>query len=918
MASSSLDEFVHGHTYSDMVTELIQNEFDAGGTHVELDLAAHHMQVTGNGKIIDQNGWNRLSVMLGTGVAADSDGSTREIPPKHGLIGSKNFGLNSLFLIGDRIDVASGGRHSFKDRFHGAPERPEHDPQTMNRPGVIIHVEYRNKEDGDYDSFTPDLEQQMLDGLVEHFEYCAVKLTQPTSKSGIKTIEVISDRLDRRIVWKQESTPVECPDRSTTAVECTVHVQDGTGADLPNLRLLLKEIEFQESIPIPASLRIPASFKDGEIPKYFQPRKGRVRIGISVRLARGQLDVDHQGLFYYPLGLRAGRTGNAVSIDAPFNLDSNRSRLREDSEWNDWLLERAADLTAKCLVRDWLERFGPRSFLALRKIANPTSMRYIERISELLEKDACWPTRSREKNGRTVLRPANQLVVPVRKELDRFLGPDRYLDSVIETGTFGEEIKKLALASGAKIFGVNSLVYLRCKSTRDFEIETELNDEPGFTYSDFSGSLRHEKLQAQFAEAFESVRPQLTPKHKNDLRMSISTLAADGELKSGGDLYTVDPVIGDSCPVDPSERLHPLFWNSDYKVFKDIRNGICKPFEENSWMLDVSGGIESGTATPEQRDGLYRYILSKDGKFRPATLKALREQPVLKDHRGQWAKPGEIASRQIGASRSLEPVLSFPNKDYAKNTELQGRFKFRKRLQGADLISMAKHVSSNPDLAEAFESSLQRHESILKKRDWNELSEIAFLRWSEEDTESLQAPEDLYLKNQFTESAMGNQVRFPLGSSFKLYRKLGCMEFPAVEDIVEYLEGLKQEDLGVPKPDIVYPILVRALELEEMSTKSYSGEPIVGTNKGYRPPNDILTGTKSPKLLQQAVPQIWPRKALVDAVLALGAHERPSDHHWAMGFRWIGQKYHQSTSPIAPGDRTMLGEAYRSRGARAS
>lgn len=66
-ASSALDEFVHGHTYSDMITELIQNEFDAGGSRVEMDLAINQMQVTGNGRTIDRNGWKRLSVMLGTG-----------------------------------------------------------------------------------------------------------------------------------------------------------------------------------------------------------------------------------------------------------------------------------------------------------------------------------------------------------------------------------------------------------------------------------------------------------------------------------------------------------------------------------------------------------------------------------------------------------------------------------------------------------------------------------------------------------------------------------------------------------------------------------------------------------------------------------------------------------------------------------
>ena len=108
---------------------------------------------------------------------------------------------------------------------------------------------------------------------------------------------------------------------------------------------------------------------------------------------------------------------------------------------------------------------------------------------------------------------------------------------------------------------------------------------------------------------------------------------------------------------------------------------------------------------------------------------------------------------------------------------------------------MAKHVSSNPDQAEAFEISLQRHEAILKKHDWKQLSEVSFLQWDQKHYENLEAPERLYLRNQVTEAALGEEARFPSGSRIKLYQRLGCMEFPAVQDIISYLADLKEKDV---------------------------------------------------------------------------------------------------------------------------
>ena len=105
IADSVLKEFVLGHGPSAVLTELVQNEYDAQGTRLEVLFGDDSVTITGNGKVIDSAGWNRLSVVMGTGIVA---GTNRKIEAKVNSIGSKNFGLRSLFLYGDRIYIRSG------------------------------------------------------------------------------------------------------------------------------------------------------------------------------------------------------------------------------------------------------------------------------------------------------------------------------------------------------------------------------------------------------------------------------------------------------------------------------------------------------------------------------------------------------------------------------------------------------------------------------------------------------------------------------------------------------------------------------------------------------------------------------------------------------------------------------------------
>ncbi len=81
IGSSVVEEIVAGHDAGDVLRELVQNEFDAGGTQVSVTFGRSGLTVAGNGRPIDSKGWSRLDVILGTGhvVGGESEDS---IEPK--------------------------------------------------------------------------------------------------------------------------------------------------------------------------------------------------------------------------------------------------------------------------------------------------------------------------------------------------------------------------------------------------------------------------------------------------------------------------------------------------------------------------------------------------------------------------------------------------------------------------------------------------------------------------------------------------------------------------------------------------------------------------------------------------------------------------------------------------------------------
>ena len=295
VGASILAEFALSHTPADILRELVQNEYDAGGDSVEVTFGTEQLTITGNGAGIDTRGWKRLSVMLGTGSIG---GSQERIAPKANGIGSKNFGLRSLFLFGDSIQVRSNGLVTMLDRHRGSWRTPQPDPAWDGRPGVLIRVAYRQSDDAPFRRFDLGRQREALASFTHEFAPTLIKLALPTERKGIRSVRVSSDPLGSTIQWKQTVRAVAgIPHAVKRRVSLTT-AEPGVAPQASSIN----EIEYQRL------LRPPAQFRGRDVPAYFRAGRGLIRLGVSFRLSGKRLDLASVGNFYYPLGASRSRT----------------------------------------------------------------------------------------------------------------------------------------------------------------------------------------------------------------------------------------------------------------------------------------------------------------------------------------------------------------------------------------------------------------------------------------------------------------------------------------------------------------------------------------------------------------------------------------------------------------------------------
>lgn len=859
VGTSFLAEFAAGHTAADVVRELIQNEYDAGGSVVDVEFGETELRIRGNGKAIDRRGWSRLSVMVGTGTVA---GTQTAVTAKVNGLGSKNFGLRSLFLFGDRISVRSAGKQTILDRRKGTLPLPVDDPATLGLAGVLISVSYREVDDGDLYAFTPEREAEALSDIARIVGQSVIKLALPKGARRIGRVSIRSRRLGRSLELEQSARPLDSHRGSHTR---TVRVRHD-GWDPGDIGRRYSEIEYTRA------LTPPTQFGDRDLPSYFRLPGGRIRIGVSFAIERGRL-ANSPGIFYYPLGAVRAHTGALFSVSAPFAMNEDRSQLLDPglNDWNRWLLGEAAEFSVSLVPGALFERFGASAYVAVSVDSNHASAGVLaEDVRNALTNLECWPSRERSR-GRPSYRRAAELTVPI---------PDlRDIACTLRSGSVvGEAISNnvvagdLAVRCGAKPFDTNSLVRFRCAGPDASHLQTKASGAQWY-YTDFPGPWLDLNRQIGVAEALDRVRSRLTPDNRADLAASPTTLTRSGNLAAPNTpLWVVDPVIEDAVP--PTTALHP-----DLTKFKTVRS-LCKPFELSQWVITVAKAAVDGSADDSSLAAVRRLLLTLPELSRPA-WKALRGAPVLVDQHGEPASPENLILRTAMGAALIEPVLRFAPPEVARVRELVERLHIRSKIEGSDLVALAEAVDGGDVAPEVARGALQRFAKLLTAQVVKRLRDLAFL---ETATGELVAPSHAYERNARTMVALGPEHPWPLAEYGSLTRRLKCREDPRTDDILARLRELQASGTPLLQADVVYRLLHGAAKTERVRLAVFSDERIVWTGDRWAAPSKCLFGSEHRATFDDAFPVLTQQR---EALTALGVPTKPTAQHWARLFEHV-------------------------------
>jgi len=888
VATGALDEFALSHTPADVLRELVQNEYDAGGTELLIDLGEDKLVVRGNGATIDRAGWKRLSVMLGHGQIS---GTADRVERKINGIGSKNFGLRSLFLIGDRIHVMSGGQRTILDRTQGAPLTPLAHPESSAQPGVALLVPYRQSDDGRMRAFDRRRETDALSSIAAELASTLIKLGHPGSGKNLRTVTLRSKRLGRELRWQQSART----DRSVRSLIRRTARLDERGPELAEAPQVITEMEYQHALTPPAGLHWP------DVPGYFRIPARQIRLRLSVRTKRGRLDLGTPGIFYYPIGATRSRTGFGFSVSAPFEMNENRDQLEDlqNSEWNKWLIEQAAAFAVDLLPRRLFAAFGAEAFLACDPGAADSSTvpALGEEISRLLSSERCWPTQAatgRPKRPQNAI--ADSLAAPVSPALAEFTAKEIDEQGLLHSSISARlDTRAIATAAGVKQFTVSSLIRLRCAGEDDQDLSTTLDEdeEASYCFESFPDELRDLTMQQRFAAALDQSR--LTQDHRKDLRSSPTTMTAAGTLAAPGEMWIVDEALAGAVTAD--QILHP-----GLAISKTLP-GLCKRFNFSAWVTLTAKRIAEGLATDEQRDALGRYIRNQPALSEKAWA-ALRRSPVLQDHRGQWTAPQEMVSRSARGATLLEPALHFPTRADEANRSL-ARLRFREGLRGRDLVALAELAENGQVLPNVVGQAVSRLQKLLTPGVISQLKSIQFL-----DTGSgkLSAPTKAYIRSDQLVAALGHDAAFATSLPTTLLKRLGYRTEPHADDILANLAKLREAGTTVSRTEFIYPALVAALRRERRPVGQLRDQPILWTDGRWEAAGDCLIGPEYRDVFLDAVTVL--SDAMRDVWVFLGAHRRPTEAQWVRLLTRIGERY-GARHAVPPKVAVALRRAYR-------
>jgi hypothetical protein len=317
----------------------------------------------------------------------------------------------------------------------------------------------------------------------------------------------------------------------------------------------------------------------------------------------------------------------------------------------------------------------------------------------------------------------------------------------------------------------------------------------------------------------------------------------------------------------------------------------------------------SGTSNDAEREALYGHLLDPETKLSSRLVGVIRRNPVMRDDRGDWARPDALAVLPAKDAVLLSTVVRAPAGEWRQRADLLERLAIRRKTNSDDLIALAGAAAETPQLAASLEDLLRRHVSLLTPKVISRLANLEFLR---NRAGELGSPARLHLPTGINVSCLSDAEL--LVDDKALYRRLGCPAQPASDVLLGVIDRAREAGRPPPSPNQLYPALVDALRAERVGIAALGHRAVLYVKDRFATPHETLVALRPPRCLEMTLPVLRPGSALAEAYVALGAQSLPKSHHWASFFIWMDGRLRAGQGQITALDRAFLREAYRARG----
>ena len=378
-------QFLRGLRSDDLIVELIQNDLDANASRTSIAFTSDRLICQGDGEPVSEDGWQRLSFVMGAGV---------EVESKRFRIGVKNHGLKACFWLGDEIIVRSDGLRMiqtlYKDGYENQPSPgtlPEPVPDSDAPPiGCSIEVPYRKRE----------LE-------VTRGEDLTIGIPDGISLEGLFTnaCELLPGRLLGVVRPGIRDQYTLCLSHHTLgSVEIHWRAKRGRNVKSRGRRqftVFSRECDTSSKTPyVPSTaiheractFRLPFPVgKRPEIPDFFFRDRKSFWAEIAWLTDKGGTPKSIQGVRRYPIGYdatsEAGLSGVGVHFSGPYVSDAERHGTSHMNSLNAYIDDECKDALVDIMSGYLLHRHGGRAMELY--MANPSDAED-ETLNDLVER----------------------------------------------------------------------------------------------------------------------------------------------------------------------------------------------------------------------------------------------------------------------------------------------------------------------------------------------------------------------------------------------------------------------------------------------------------------------------------------------------------------------------------------------------